>query len=271
MAYTVPPITLRLVQGSPLTFDQEDSNWIVLRDFCNVIGQIFNPDGTLDPTLLQSTILNYLASAFIGQTASYLQPVGALLWMPKPLAVGVASNDNGANWLEMDGTKRNQSDFPSLFNFIGQDFRTLDSATAPDSIGGAVNLATEFRLPNAQNRTLFCRGTNQANWPAETIIGQDGRDTNAIGQNNLTLVTQIPLHNHHYHDDNANTDNAILCVFGSGTGGGAGIQQSISNRTANSGSNTGPNAGGAPFSVTPPGLVGVGYVLAGYKVNGAWI
>jgi hypothetical protein len=53
MPLTVPPLTYRLVKGSPLTFDEGDANLGILRDFCNALAAVLdtslNPDGTLKP------------------------------------------------------------------------------------------------------------------------------------------------------------------------------------------------------------------------------
>ena len=47
----VPPLTLRLVKGWPLTAAEGDANWTTLRDFCNALAALqavaLNPDGTL--------------------------------------------------------------------------------------------------------------------------------------------------------------------------------------------------------------------------------
>jgi hypothetical protein len=51
MPLRVPPLTLRLDKGSPLTSEEGDENLKLLRDFANGLAQlfevVFNPDGTL--------------------------------------------------------------------------------------------------------------------------------------------------------------------------------------------------------------------------------
>src|ERR1041385_8401725 len=157
MAFTLNDLVLRLVKGSPLTWDEADGNLTKIKAFCDAIGNLFNSDGTIDQTLLQTVILNYLATNFASSTAGYFPPIGHFIQMPKAMAV--TASDNGANWLLADGTKQLQASFPKLFAYFGNDFVDADDPAHPNTFGGAVNTATEFRIPNLQGRAIIGSGT----------------------------------------------------------------------------------------------------------------
>jgi hypothetical protein len=132
MAFPAPDITLRSVKGSPLSWPEADANISGLRDFCEVVGQLFMPDGSIDPSLLQSVLSNFLITGFIGQTSGYLPPVGKPLWMPKALDPAALLPANGASYVRADGAKLLQADYPKLFAYLGHDFDAdgnLQSAT----------------------------------------------------------------------------------------------------------------------------------------------
>jgi hypothetical protein len=235
-------------KGAALTWAEEDNNFLLLLNFCNLIGAAFNDDGTINVESPASTQIIKAVMPFLG-------PIGEVIWMPCEMDPGKLSPDNGAMWVECTGqTQLNQADYPMLFAVYGIKYNQplLD------------NPATQFRTPDARDKFLHGRnaaGEECSGFPTLTSglysgAGFGGEHTHKL----LSSESGVPAHDHDViipgdaPSDSINT----LTIQGDGS-----LPQTF---TTNN--NTPADAANAHNNM-PPYVRGVFYVRAGYKLGGA--
>lgn len=253
MSYVLtPPLTTRANKGQPLSDPDMDNNLNAIQAAINAFGALFNADGTIDPTFLHSTLVQYLASSFVASTYSFLHPVGTMIYVPVVLQSGVSNPTDGAVWVLCDGSAKNQNDYPKLFAYLQHN---MDSLAGPDGPNGSLTPSSQFRVPDGRDLFLLGSGTSQA------AMTTGGERTHTLG------VSELPSHAHtqsqYYYNQVAGGGSNLLGLTRNDSLVKTGLTTAVQGVDAAGGNGAHNNM--------PPYLAGYFYILAGYKVGGNWV
>lgn len=191
-------------------------------------------------------------TTFVADLLAILNPVGSLTWTPKALDASVANPDNGSVWLEANGQKVLQSDYPRLFAFYGVVFNQDGD-----------NAATEFRVPDMSGKFPLTRSGDHA---VGTTGGEERHKltTEELPNSGLKMFTDEDVAG-----DNDPAGNKYVSRAASSAGGDHDYRmQPASDGKFPTKGQTAPMGLGNEHNNMPPYFSCVAYVLAGYKVNG---